>query len=231
MATVLSYSEEEGLALLGQQSPAYNHPDAGQFRVEGTQLLDYDSDGSQRGPESSLQRAATATAQIAAMDTESGENDNVTADVIPTMDSVYYQCRSARLATQKDTLISVSNDESYGKKAIVQSPSIGSLENSSNIETTFHGSRVMKGNTTVNESISASFDPGKLICISCGKDHNVIGKNPTVILFSDQNFTATLDCSNGGCIHIVRMENATLLELLGIAKEIFGDVVFPEGAS
>jgi hypothetical protein len=88
----------------------------------------------------------------------------------------------------------------------------------------------MKGNTTVNESISASFDPGKLVCISCGNEHNVIGKNPIVILFSDQNFTATLDCNNGGCIHIVRMENATLLELLGVAKEIFGDVVFPEGS-
>jgi hypothetical protein len=88
----------------------------------------------------------------------------------------------------------------------------------------------MKGNNTVNESISASFDPGILICISCGKDHNVIGKNPTVILFSDQNFTATLDCNNGGCIHIVRMENATLLELFEIAKEIFGDITFSEGS-
>jgi hypothetical protein len=114
MATVLSYSEEEGLALLGQQSLAYNHPDPGQFGVEGAQLLDYDSDGSHQGPDSSLQRAATAPAQIAAMDTDAGDNDNVIADVMPTMDSVYYQCRSARLATHKDTSISVSNDESYG---------------------------------------------------------------------------------------------------------------------
>ncbi len=143
-------------------------------------MLDYDSDGSLQGLSISVQHEATAPAQIAAMDTDVGAN--VYADVMPAMDSVYYQCRSARLAAHKDTLVSVSKDESHGKKAVFQSPSIGSFENSSNIETTFHGSPVMKGNNMANESISASFDPGKLICISCGKDHNVIGKSPTVVL-------------------------------------------------
>jgi hypothetical protein len=123
--TAISYSEAEELALLGQQSPTHNHPDSRQFRDEGTLLLDYDSEGSQQGTESSMRRSTTAPAQFAAMDTDPGDNDIVSADVIPTMDSVYYQCRLARLATQKDTLISVSNDESYGRKAIVQSPLIG----------------------------------------------------------------------------------------------------------
>jgi hypothetical protein len=103
--TAISYSEAEGLALLGQQSPTHNHPDSRQFRDEGTLLLDYDSEGSQQGTESSVRRSTTAPSQFAAMDTDPGENDIVSADVIPPMDSVYYQCRSARLATQKDTYL------------------------------------------------------------------------------------------------------------------------------
>jgi hypothetical protein len=153
MATILSYSEEEGLALLGQRSPTCYSYDTGQPGVTDAFLLDYDSDSSLQGPSilsrtshsDSFQLHATDPPQLAAMDTDVGTN--VIADVMPVMDSVYYQCRSASLSAHKDTLISVSNDESYSKNIVVQSPSISSFEDSSNIDITFHGSRVMKGNT------------------------------------------------------------------------------------
>lgn len=75
-----------------------------------------------------------------------------------------------------------------------------------------------------------SFDPSKLICFSCDNEHPVISKKPAVILFSDQNFVPTLNCKNGNCINIVRAEDASLLELLDMAIELFGDVTFPEGS-
>jgi hypothetical protein len=132
VATILSYSKKEGLALLGQRSPTCHSYDTGQPGVADALLLDYDSDGflqgpstlSRTSPSNSVQLHATDPAQLAAM---------------------YYQCPSARLAAHKSTLISVSNDESYGKKVVVQSPSIGSFEDSCNNDITFHGSRVMKG--------------------------------------------------------------------------------------
>jgi hypothetical protein len=152
------------------------------------------------------------------------------APVDNVMDPMYYQCRSARLSCQKDKLISVSVDESFGKRVIVNSPNIGSLEDHGQIEKTFHGSRVMRGNTIVNESLSASFDPAKLVCISCGNDHQILDSGPVMFLFSDQNFVATIPGPNKDCLNVVRVENATLLELVDVAKEILGNAPLPEGS-
>jgi hypothetical protein len=110
----------------------------------------------------------------AAMDVE--QTRTTQSPVVNVMDSVYYQCCSPRTMCQKDTLVSVSLEESFGKRVIVQSPNIGSLEDHEGICNTFHGSRIMKGNNIVNESISASFDPAKLVCISCNAEHPVICK-------------------------------------------------------
>jgi hypothetical protein len=112
---------------------------------------------------------------------------DTTSASAPEMDAMYYQCRSSRLAGRQDTLVSVSQDSSFGKIVTVQSPPIGSFEDHDNFHSTFHGSRVMKGNVVSNETISCSFDPGNLTCISCGTEHNIIGKEPIIVLFSDQN--------------------------------------------
>jgi transcription elongation factor Elf1 len=152
---------------------------------------------------------------------------NIGTGVNPAWDAVYFQCRSARTSGFKDVLISVSQDDSFGKKLTVQSPCIGSFEDYGSITDTFTGSRVMKGNATVNQSVSMSFDPSKLNCVSCGNEHAVITKNPTVVIFSDQNLVPTLSCNNGSCINIVRIENASLKELVDMASEIFVDTTFP----
>jgi hypothetical protein len=58
----------------------------------------------------------------------------------------------------------------------------------------------------------------------------VVGKAPVIIMFSDQNFVPTLSCAYEKCINIVRLENATLIELFEIAMEIFENVSFPDGS-
>jgi lysophospholipase L1-like esterase len=162
------------------------------------------------------------------MDTEQAGSSQPVATSV--MDTVYYQCHSARIACQKDTLVSVSVDESFGKRMTIQSPSVGSFEDHVGIGNTFHGSRVMKGNCTVNESVSITFDPSKLLCVSCSIEHEIIGKRPSIFLFTDQNFVSTLPNQAKECVNICRVENATLLELFEIAREILGNVTLHEGS-
>jgi hypothetical protein len=100
------------------------------------------------------------------------------------LDVVYYQCRSARTSKLTSDLISINNS-TFGQKVTSSAPSIGSFEDHLGIEKTFHGSRFQRGPQTVNQSISASFDPAKLICISCDAEHPIIRDSPTVLLFSD----------------------------------------------
>jgi hypothetical protein len=192
-------------------------------------LLDYESDGQDSEPNVRQSASSAEDPQLqAAMDVKpAGPSQPPVTNV---MDSVYYQCHSARTLCQKDTLVSVSVDESFGKRVIVQSPSVGSLEDHDGISKTFHGSRVMKGNNTVNESISSSFDPSKLVCISCSVEHPVIGKKPSVFLFSDQNFVSSIASQTKECVNVVRVENATLLELFETAKEILGNAILPKGS-
>jgi hypothetical protein len=170
------------------------------------------------------------------MDTDSGGasrllNKNVISNETNISDdAVHHQCRTARVTSFKDTLVSVSQDETFGKTISIQTPLVGSLGDHPNAGGTFHGSRVMKGNACVNQSISASFDPAKLTCISCKKEHSIDGKNPGIFFFTDQNFVPAISNNNEMCVNIVRIENASLLELFEIAVEIFGNTVFPEGS-
>jgi hypothetical protein len=226
-------SEAEGLALLGDGPLMLDNDSVANTGTELDQnLLDYDSEDTEF---ESDQHQSTANLpgcssnllpSTTAMETEATDTDLPT----PKMDDAYYQCNSARTACRKETLVSVSHDSSFGKTVTVQSPPIGSLLDHGEMDQTFHGSRVMKGHTIVNESISCSFDPGNLKCLSCAGEHNIIEKTPVIIVLSDQNFPANLGCADGKCINIVRMENASLLELYEIAKEMFVTVPLPEGS-
>jgi hypothetical protein len=109
------------------------------------------------------------------------------------------------------------------------SPVIGTFETHSGIEKTFHGSRVLKGGTVVNQLISCSFDPSNLECVSCGNDHKIISSSPAVFVFADQNFVPSLSDRKKNCINVTRIENATLAELFDVSKEILEHVSIPEG--
>jgi hypothetical protein len=227
MSALPTACEEEGLALLGPPSPAASSQGpSGTENSAAHQLLDYDSDQSSSGD---VRRSATTATTLrpdtpAAMDTDSHSTSE------PGLNSMYYQCRSARIASHKEILVSVSNDDTFGKTVTVQAPVFGTFEDHASLDSTFTGSRVMKGNTTVNESLSCSFDPSTLTCLSCKKEHEILGSLPVVLVLSDQNFVSQLGSDHGKCINIVRLENATLLELFEIATEIFNCAVFPEGS-
>jgi hypothetical protein len=184
-------SEEEGLSLLIHGSP---------IRDDGTgmseeHLLDYDSDGEhtsaaedplQSGNVEAHCQLVSKTPHILDMETDiptagtSGTTSD-SSDTLSSPDVLYFQCRAARTANHRDTLVSISQDESFGKKVTVQSPTIGTLEDHENLDVTFHGSRITKGNITINQSLSMSFDPSKLNCFSCGTEHAVSRKNPLLL--------------------------------------------------
>ncbi len=190
MSALPTASEEEGLALLGPPSPPEAVPGPSCTDTSTVHLLlDYDSDQSSSGESRRCSTAATTLRPDtpAAMDTDSSTTTN------PGLNSMYYQCRSARITNHKETLVSVSNDDTFGKTIKVQAPLFGTFEDHAGLDATFHGSRVMKGSYTVNESLSCSFDPSTLTCLSCKKEHEIVGNQPVVLVLSDQNFVSHLD--------------------------------------
>ncbi len=228
-------SEEDGLALLIHGSPISDAiSDAEESEAGGLQLLDYESEPESRSeiavqPDYLVQRQ-----NLVAMNTEPPPVDSGNSapeqKTMPEMDAVYYQCRSARTSMYKDILVSVSQDESFGKKINAPSTVIGSLEANGDVTSTFHGSCVMRGNDTVNQSVSCSFDPATLVCLSCNAEHPVFCEKPSVILMSDQNFVPKLGTNDKNCIQVVRSENASLIELFELAVEMFENATLAEGS-
>jgi hypothetical protein len=122
--------------------------------------------------------------------------NNITGEKNTSMlDPVYYQCKSARLSTETEKIVIFTFDSSFCVTVVSQCPSVGTFESYEGLEKTFHGSRFLRGGTTVNQSISVSFDPSKLACVSCNMDHSILENTPIVLLFSDQNFVPSLTCT------------------------------------
>jgi hypothetical protein len=212
---------EFGLGLLASDSPA-GSPAGSPSGVHGEvddKLLDYESD-EDATPQQLVAQCPGAGAE---MDTESptradcqARHDSNVTNVIH--DPMYHQCRASRNSSHRDNLVSISPDSTFGKKIASQSIPVGSFEDHPDLGKTFHGSRILKGNITVNQSLSCSFDPSSLICVSCKHEHEIVGVRPISVCFSDQNFVARLPSEGGGCVNIVRVENPSLLELLDVAK-------------
>jgi hypothetical protein len=140
-------SEEEGLSLLVHGSPIGDTSDG----TSDEHLLDYESDSDSSTNPPGNPQCGQDVAQIqqticSAVATEEDRDQslagpsglsNIGSGVNSPLDAVYFQCRSARTAGFKDVLISVSQDDSFGKKLTVQSPCIGSFEDYSSITETF----------------------------------------------------------------------------------------------
>jgi hypothetical protein len=157
--------------------------------------------------------------------------DNVILDQrSSTVDPLYHQCKTARRMSFVDRLVSVTNDGTFGSIVTSPSPQIGHLTDHDGIENTFHGSRIQKGNVTVNQSVSLSFDPTNMACISCTSEHKIMVGLPVTVMFSDQNCVANIEGKNGTHIAVVRQEDASLSELLDVSREIFENQKVPEGS-
>jgi hypothetical protein len=75
-----------------------------------------------------------------------------------------------------------------------------------------------------------SFDPSKLACVCCKNEHKIVTNKPLTIFSSDQNFVATMVGDSDDCLNIARMEDASLSDLLNLAKEMFEKIKMPEGS-
>lgn len=95
------------------------------------------------------------------------------------MDAKYVQCRAARIAGFKDSLVSISPDDSFGKCVVTTSSKLVRWKTTMVLKKHFW-LKSYKRNVIVNQSLSASSDLGKLACISCGIKHDVISKDPAV---------------------------------------------------
>ncbi len=110
--------------------------------------------------------------------------DNVMSEQSTSIiDPLYHQCKIARRMSFVDRLVSVTNDGTFGSIVTSPSPQIGHLTDHDGLANTFCGSRIQKGNVTANQSISLSFDPTNMSCISCTAEHTIVGSIPITVIF------------------------------------------------
>jgi hypothetical protein len=106
-----AHDMEFGLGLLASDSPIGEHGEA------DDKLLDYDSDETATHQQLALQnqtdRSAMETESQCQKDT-TAPADSKTSNVI--FDAMYHQCRASRTSVQRDNLVSISPDSTFGKR-------------------------------------------------------------------------------------------------------------------
>jgi len=111
---------------------------------------------------------------------------------------------------------------------------VGSFENTAaEMGLCFTGTRIKKGSAD-SQNASFSFDPATMTCIACERSHPLFVEGVTAcICISDQNFPANLSGvgAESGCTAVVRIEPASLLELVEIFCEIFAGKKIPAGTT
>ena len=144
----------------------------------------------------------------------------------------YVQCKSARHENRTSSGVEVGPGSDLGKSITVQPEKIGnmSLGTDKLLYKTFRGCRITSKGETVNQVISATFDPQTLLCIVCEKEHSIIPADGTdmVVMVSDQNFVSALP-GRTACVPIIRLEDPTLKELFDVCLEIFDRCPLPSG--
>ena len=188
--------------------------------------------GSTRGGESAGDAdAGTKTNQVTLPLPTRNDSTPVPPSANKSMPQAYFQCRSARDASFQDKAVEISARNTLGIIEGGEENRIGSFDSQDgSYEMSFAGSRVLKGGTAVNQNLSASFDPATLICVSCKVEHPVItSSGPICVCVSDQNFVSNMSGGEGWCIAIIRIESASLEELVDMTFEIFENQKFPGG--
>jgi hypothetical protein len=112
------------------------------------------------------------------------------------------QCSNAKKLSRSVTVhdCSATEDGPVFSTGNATLPRIGSMfpADTDDYKKTFHGARITKNGTVVNEVISCSFDPKTLNCLACQTPQRIINANvPVTICFADQNFVPTVCCRSG----------------------------------
>ena len=180
------------------------------------------------GVDTTNQVKATNTLVVPTVNSAEGGGGQCTQNVHLPLE--YFQCRAAREACFADRAVEISAQISLGCTVGGEPYRIGAFDQQLHgLGTCFVGSRVSKGEGLANQSISASFDPATLICISCETHHPLLGNKPVCICVSDQNFLPNI---SGGrnCVGVIRLENCSLREQTEIVQEVFSGCSFPAGS-
>ncbi len=141
------------------------------------------------------------------------------------LSSAYAQCKAAREAANHRTVVDISCNENSMVSSSVGGDKVGSMDRGVNnsIENCFKGARIEKNGVLVNQYLSCSFDPATMVCITCETEHKFLegGEGTECYCLTDQNFIATLPGSESkDCLKIIRIENASLVELANLFLEI-----------
>jgi len=145
---------------------------------------------------------------------------------------IYNQCREAKISSQtaQVTLISQSTGGTTYHTQSVLCDRFGSLEDVERVTETFHGARKASAKNEKNDCFSATFDPANQMCLMCPQEHPILNPEvPTAIVVSDQCFPTCLSGGGKNCVSIIRLENASLLELSDILQEVFAGAPLPPG--
>ena len=161
------------------------------------------------------------------MDTSKAGEDRVK------LDPIIAQCSNARKATSKIEAAAITLDENFGKRFVVEQDIVGTLNPPGDREIlrTYHGARISRGSTPINQVVSMTMDPATLKCVVCKDSHNIFkGNEPGVIMFSDQNFIPIWPEEKGECVPIVRVLDPSLSELGDLAMELLDCDPLPAGS-
>jgi hypothetical protein len=148
------------------------------------------------------------------------------------IDATYLQCKAARTISLSQNTLDCNISVDIGTTKVLQHERVGSLavNGDDQIEKTFRGSRISSGEKIVNQNIALSFDPLTLICTVCKKPHSILPTDGSglAIFLSDQNF-ATCVVGKEHCVPVIRIEDATLVELAEFSQEVLGRTPLPAG--
>jgi hypothetical protein len=178
-----------------------------------------------------VQTTAPAHPPLAAQPQPPTAMDQDSSATAPNLGNLYKQCKNARdasttvLCTRFESAMTFSTGTAKATR-IGNLDMIGDIE----VEKSFHGARICKGQKTVNECMSSSFDPRNYMCVGCKLPHKIGEKGPLTISFSDQNMVPFVTDGEGNCMAVVRLENATLTDLVDLSFEMLGKLAPPPAA-
>jgi hypothetical protein len=92
---------------------------------------------------------------------------------------------------------------------------------------------VMRYRMDCNVTMSLSFNPANMVCEGCTKrgKHSLIGKEPMILVATDQNFPATLySADEKSCIAVMRVEHGTMKEIGFAVADMLDGVEVPMGS-
>jgi hypothetical protein len=166
-------------------------------------------------------------------DAEESDDDDQQEPGQVILGGAYAQCKAAREAANRRIVVDISCNENAMVSSTLGGDRVGSMDKGvdKSIENCFKGARIEKNGVLVNQYLSCSFDPSTLVCITCESEHRLLegGEGTDCYCLTDQNFIATLPGSESkDCLKIIRIENASLIELANIFLEILeGKLVKP----